>query len=172
MLEGKVIAFTGDTGWVEMLCEVAQGADLFISECFQYDVTLPIHLDYTTIDANYERLGAKRVLLTHMGEAMLSAGRKSRRVPLSHRPGWHDARSMSGELRGRARPLARRHPRLPHLCRRRRKASHCRTSRARCLRASRTARLASAARRRAPACMPPACPSPTAPATDCAIGWA
>jgi ribonuclease BN (tRNA processing enzyme) len=52
---------------------VAQGADLFISECFQYDVVLPIHLDYATIDANYQRLGAKSVLLTHMGEAMLSA---------------------------------------------------------------------------------------------------
>jgi ribonuclease BN (tRNA processing enzyme) len=72
-LEGKVVAFTGDTGWVEVLCEVAQGADLFISECFQYDVVLPIHLDYATIDAHYQRLGAKRVLLTHMGEAMLSA---------------------------------------------------------------------------------------------------
>lgn len=71
-LEGKVLAFTGDTGWVEVLCEVARGADLFISECFQYDVVLPIHLDYATIDANYQRLGAKRVLLTHMGEAMLS----------------------------------------------------------------------------------------------------
>jgi ribonuclease BN (tRNA processing enzyme) len=71
-LGGKVLAFTGDTGWVEVLCEVAQGADLFISECFQYDVVLPIHLDYATIDANYERLGAKRVLLTHMGEAMLA----------------------------------------------------------------------------------------------------
>ena len=72
-LDGKVVAFTGDTGWVDTLCQVAHGADLFISECFQYDVTLPIHLDYATIDANYERLGAKRVLLTHMGEAMLSA---------------------------------------------------------------------------------------------------
>jgi ribonuclease BN (tRNA processing enzyme) len=71
-LGGKVLAFTGDTGWVDALCEVAQGADLFISECFQYDVVLPIHLDYATIDANYERLGAKRVLLTHMGEAMLA----------------------------------------------------------------------------------------------------
>ena len=70
-LDGKVIAFTGDTGWTESLCAVAQGADLLISECFQYDVTLPIHLDYKTIDANYERLGAKRVLLTHMGQAML-----------------------------------------------------------------------------------------------------
>jgi len=71
-IDGRVLAFTGDTGWVEALCEVAQGADLFISECFQYDLTLPIHLDYLTIDANYQRLGAKRMLLTHMGEAMLS----------------------------------------------------------------------------------------------------
>jgi ribonuclease BN (tRNA processing enzyme) len=67
-----VISFTGDTGWVEVLCDVARDADLFISECFQYDVTLPIHLDYQTIDTNYEKLGAKRVLLTHMGDAMLA----------------------------------------------------------------------------------------------------
>jgi ribonuclease BN (tRNA processing enzyme) len=71
-VEGKVIAFTGDTGWVEVLREVARGADLFISECFQYDIVLPIHLDYMTIDANYTKLGAKRMLLTHMGEGMLS----------------------------------------------------------------------------------------------------
>jgi ribonuclease BN (tRNA processing enzyme) len=71
-IDGKVLAFTGDTGWVDILHEVARGADLFISECFQYDVVLPIHLDYATIDANYRRLGAKRVLLTHMGEEMLS----------------------------------------------------------------------------------------------------
>ena len=70
-----MIAFTGDTGWTDGLCTAAQGADLFISECFQYDVKLPIHLDYTTIDANYDRLGAKRVLLTHMGEEMLAADR-------------------------------------------------------------------------------------------------
>ena len=71
-IEGKVLSFTGDTGWTESLCPTAQGADLLISECFQYDVTLPIHLDYKTIDANYDRLGAKQVLLTHMGEAMLA----------------------------------------------------------------------------------------------------
>jgi ribonuclease BN (tRNA processing enzyme) len=71
-LEGKVLAFTGDTGWVDALYAVAKGADLFLSECFQYDVKHPIHLDYKTIDANYEKLGAKRMVLTHMGEAMLA----------------------------------------------------------------------------------------------------
>jgi ribonuclease BN (tRNA processing enzyme) len=71
-LDGRVLTFTGDTGWTESLIDAAQGADLLISECFQYDLKLDIHLDYATIDANYERLGAKRVLLTHMGEAMLA----------------------------------------------------------------------------------------------------
>jgi ribonuclease BN (tRNA processing enzyme) len=71
-VDGKVIAFTGDTGWTESLCAAAKGADVFISECFQYDVRLPIHLDYKTIDANYERFDAKQVVLTHMSEAMLA----------------------------------------------------------------------------------------------------
>lgn len=75
-VDGKVIGFTGDTGWVEVLCDVARDADLFISECYQYDMTLPIHLDYKTINANYEKLGAKRVLLTHMGEAMIAEAGK------------------------------------------------------------------------------------------------
>jgi ribonuclease BN (tRNA processing enzyme) len=69
---GKVLAFTGDTGWTESLTRAAAGADLLISECFQYDLKLDIHLDYQTIDANYARLGARRVLLTHMGEGMLA----------------------------------------------------------------------------------------------------
>jgi len=71
-VDDRVVAFTGDTGWVEALYAVGRDADLFISECFQYDVTLPIHLDYRTIDANYEKLGAKQILLTHMGEDMLA----------------------------------------------------------------------------------------------------
>jgi ribonuclease BN (tRNA processing enzyme) len=70
--DGKVLAFTGDTGWTESLTRAAAGADLLISECFQYDLKLDIHLDYRTIDANYARLGARRVLLTHMGAAMLA----------------------------------------------------------------------------------------------------
>jgi ribonuclease BN (tRNA processing enzyme) len=70
-IDGKILAFSGDSGWTENLCHAANGADLFISECFQYDLTLPIHLDYKTIEANYDRLGAKQTLLTHMGEAML-----------------------------------------------------------------------------------------------------
>jgi phosphoribosyl 1,2-cyclic phosphodiesterase len=32
---------------------------------------MPMHLDYKTIEANYDRFLAKRVLLTHMGREML-----------------------------------------------------------------------------------------------------
>jgi len=72
-IEDKVLSFTGDTGWVDVLPEVSREADLFISECFQYDNKMPMHLDYKTIDANYDRLLARRVLLTHMGQEMLDA---------------------------------------------------------------------------------------------------
>jgi ribonuclease BN (tRNA processing enzyme) len=72
-LDGKIIAFSGDTAWVDSLCDVAQGAGLFICECYEFDRPSPVHLDYQTIEENYSRLGAKRVLLTHMGEAMLAA---------------------------------------------------------------------------------------------------
>lgn len=71
-IEGKVVAFTGDTGWVDVLYDVARDSDLFIGECFQYDIKLPIHLDYKTIDDNYAKFQAKKVMLTHMGKEMLA----------------------------------------------------------------------------------------------------
>ncbi len=70
--DGKVVAFSGDTEWVESLVPAAAGADLFISECFAFDVEARYHLNWRTIERNLERLGAKRVLLTHMGEKMLA----------------------------------------------------------------------------------------------------
>lgn len=73
--DGKVVTFTGDTEWVETIVPAAAGADLFIAECYQYDVKLKFHLDYETIAANLDRIGARRVLLTHMSEAMLARRR-------------------------------------------------------------------------------------------------
>jgi ribonuclease BN (tRNA processing enzyme) len=70
--DGRTLSFTGDTEWVESLIPAARGADLFISECYQFEGPTPVHLDYLTLVENLARLGAKRVLLTHMGEAMLA----------------------------------------------------------------------------------------------------
>ena len=71
-LEGKTLAFSGDTEWVESLIDAANGADLFISECFAFDREVRYHLSWLTIEKNLDRLGARRMLLTHMGEAMLA----------------------------------------------------------------------------------------------------
>ncbi len=71
-VDGRVLAFTGDTEWVEHLVPAGKHADLFISECYQFDVKAKMHLDYQTIAGHMPRIQAKKVLLTHMGEEMLA----------------------------------------------------------------------------------------------------
>ncbi|KAB2917063.1 MAG: MBL fold metallo-hydrolase [Hyphomicrobiaceae bacterium] len=67
----KVLAFTGDTEWVESLVPAGSGADLFIMECYQFDGEPRFHMSWRTIAAQLERIGAKRVMLTHMASGML-----------------------------------------------------------------------------------------------------
>ena len=71
-LEGKTLAFSGDTEWVESLVPAANGADLFICECSAFEKEARYHLNWRTIEKNLERLGARRILLTHMGPEMLA----------------------------------------------------------------------------------------------------
>lgn len=71
-VDGKVVAFSGDTEWVESLCDAARGADLFITECFAFDKPARYHLNWRTIEAQLPRLSARSVLLTHMGPDMLA----------------------------------------------------------------------------------------------------
>jgi len=68
----KVIAYTGDTEWTDDVARVARGADLFIAECYFYDKPVKWHLNYQTIAALRQSLGAKRVVLTHMSDEMLA----------------------------------------------------------------------------------------------------
>lgn len=70
-VDGRILAFTGDTEWVEHLVPAGKDADLFITECYQFDIKAKMHLDYQTIAGNMPRINARKVLLTHMGEAML-----------------------------------------------------------------------------------------------------
>jgi ribonuclease BN (tRNA processing enzyme) len=69
---GKTLSFSGDTEWVESLLPAAAGADLFIAECFSFDVQVGYHMTWRDIETNLDRLGAKRVLLTHMSDEMLA----------------------------------------------------------------------------------------------------
>lgn len=70
-VEGKVIAYSGDTAWTEALVELADGADLFIAECSLYESRSEIHMSYPDFVANRGRLNCKRFLLTHLHAEML-----------------------------------------------------------------------------------------------------
>ena len=70
---GKILAFSGDTQWVDALLTCANGADLFITECYSYDETrIPYHLNWQVLSEKIDALGAKRTLLTHMNPNMLA----------------------------------------------------------------------------------------------------
>jgi ribonuclease BN (tRNA processing enzyme) len=69
---GRVIAYSGDTEWTDALLEAADGADLFVCECQEYDRKVPGHLDYRTLSENRRRLGCRRLVITHLGPAMLA----------------------------------------------------------------------------------------------------
>jgi ribonuclease BN (tRNA processing enzyme) len=69
---GRTLSFSGDTEWVESLVAAANGSDLFITECFTFDTQVGYHMTWRKVEANLDRLGAKRVLLTHMSDDMLA----------------------------------------------------------------------------------------------------
>ena len=65
--DGKIITYSGDTGWTEELVTQSQGADLFICECCFYETRVDFHLDYPRIFENRQRFGCRRLILTHIG---------------------------------------------------------------------------------------------------------
>ena len=71
-LEGKVLSFSGDTEWTDTLVPTGRGADLFIMECFHFEGSPRFHMSWKKISEELDRIGAKRVLLTHMAEPMLA----------------------------------------------------------------------------------------------------
>ena len=71
-LDGKVVAYTGDTEWTDDVALVARGADLLIAECYYYEKPIKWHLNYPAIAAHRADFGARRVILTHMSREMLA----------------------------------------------------------------------------------------------------
>ena len=71
-IDGKTIAFSGDTEWVENLVEIGRDADLLISECYSFEKKVPFHLDYVTLKANLPRIKPKRLILTHLNTDTLA----------------------------------------------------------------------------------------------------
>lgn len=77
---GRVLAYSGDTSWTDTLIELARGADLFVVDCHDArDIHAP-HLDFATLAANRDRLDARRIMVTHMGGAMIERVDEARRL--------------------------------------------------------------------------------------------
>ncbi len=71
-VDGRTVAYTGDTEWNEDIIALGREADLFVVECLFHEKVVPHHLSYTTIRKNLERIGARRVVLTHFGPEMMA----------------------------------------------------------------------------------------------------
>ena len=67
----RKIVYPGDCGWTEELIAHTQNADLFLCECSFFETRYETHLDYPRIAENAGRFGAKRIVLTHLGEEVL-----------------------------------------------------------------------------------------------------
>lgn len=68
---GKVIVYSGDTEWTDALFDAARDADLFVCECYYFDKAMKFHLNYQTLLDRRERLGCRRLVLTHLSDDML-----------------------------------------------------------------------------------------------------
>ena len=69
--DSKIVAYTGDTEWVDALLEAGHNADLLIAEAYCFDRKVKFHLDYATLRQKLPMINATRVVLTHMSPDML-----------------------------------------------------------------------------------------------------
>lgn len=81
---GRTLAFTGDTEWVENLVPAGVGADLYIMECYAFDGPVRYHTSWETLAANLPRIGARKVMLTHMNAQMLQNRHRAKGEGIIH----------------------------------------------------------------------------------------
>jgi ribonuclease BN (tRNA processing enzyme) len=68
----RVVAYTGDTEWTDDVARAARDADLLIAESYFFDKPVRWHMNYPDIRAHASRVGARRLILTHMSREMLA----------------------------------------------------------------------------------------------------
>ena len=71
-VEGKTICYSGDTEWTDALIEAGRGADLFVCECYMFEKVVRAHLSFSTLREKLPLIGAKRLILTHLSDDMLT----------------------------------------------------------------------------------------------------
>jgi ribonuclease BN (tRNA processing enzyme) len=71
-VDGKVVAYSGDTQWTDALIDAGQAADVFVAEAYFYDKPIKWHLDVKTLLAHRAEIRPQRLILTHMSPDMLA----------------------------------------------------------------------------------------------------
>ncbi len=69
--DGKILAYTGDTNWIDKLSECGKNADIFVAEAYYFDRKVKFHLDLDSLSAHLEDIDPKKLVLTHMSAEML-----------------------------------------------------------------------------------------------------
>lgn len=68
----RLLAYSGDTEWTDVLMKVADQADLYITECYAYSSDVSGHINWRTLQSRLADLNARRIMITHMGAGMLA----------------------------------------------------------------------------------------------------
>jgi len=76
----RVLAYSGDTQWTDALLSIGRGADLFIVECSEHVRDVAYHMNWSVLQSRLADLGAKRVMITHLGPAMLAQAEAARQA--------------------------------------------------------------------------------------------
>jgi ribonuclease BN (tRNA processing enzyme) len=71
-VEGKVIAFSGDSEWTDTIGEIGHEADLFICEAYTRDKPITTHMALSLLERHLGQIRPKRLILTHMSSDMLA----------------------------------------------------------------------------------------------------
>jgi len=71
-VEGKVIAYSGDTEWTDTLIDIGHEADLFICEAYTRDKPITPHMALSALERRLDQIRPKRLILTHMSSDMLA----------------------------------------------------------------------------------------------------
>jgi ribonuclease BN (tRNA processing enzyme) len=69
--DGRVIACTGDTEWVDNIIDIGRDSDLFFAEAYWFERKVRFHLDFATLRDHLPAIAARKVILTHMSPDML-----------------------------------------------------------------------------------------------------
>lgn len=78
----RVFAYTGDTGWTDTVLQLADGADLFVSECYSGEVENPHHTDWPSLRDRLPAFNAERIAVTHLGRTALQCIQEMKKAGL------------------------------------------------------------------------------------------